>query len=87
MGRSIQGLEDLYHGFPVDGVGQRHSALALEAVIGAGHHLGGDFEGLVLPPHKSFQCCIEYSLTFCGQLVICRHPPTSTACSNITNPP
>ncbi len=50
MGRPIQGLEDLHHGFPVDGVGQRHSALALEAVIGAGHHLGGDFEGLVLPP-------------------------------------
>lgn len=35
---------------PVDRVGQRYRALAFEAVIGAGHHLGGNFEGLILPP-------------------------------------
>ncbi len=48
MGRSIQGLEDLHHGFSVDGVGQRHSGFALEAVVGAGDDLGGDFS----PPTK-----------------------------------
>ncbi len=70
MGRPIQGLEDLHHGFPVDGVGQRHSALSLEAVIGAGHHLGGDFKGLVLHPDKSFQCLVEYCLIFGAQLEV-----------------
>ena len=53
MGRSIQGLEDLYHGFPVDRVGQRHSSFAFEAVVGAGDDLGGDFKGGVLHPDLS----------------------------------
>ena len=66
MSRSIQRLEDLHHGFSVDGVGQRHSALALEAVIGAGHHLGGDFKGCVLHPDKSFLRPIEYGLSLGG---------------------
>lgn len=70
MGRSIQGLEDLHHGFPVDRVGQRHRGFALETVVGAGHHLGGDFKGGVLHPDKSFQRLVEYGLIFCAQLVV-----------------
>jgi len=55
MCSAFQRLEDLHHGFPVDRVGQRHSALAFETVVGAGHHLGGDLKGGVLHPDKSFQ--------------------------------
>ncbi len=79
MGRSIQGLEDLHHGFPVDGVGQRHRAIALEAVIGADHHLGGDFKGLVLYPDKSFQHLVEYRLILGTQLVV-GSPSTQQHC-------
>ena len=50
MGRSIQGLEDLHHGFPVDRVGQRHRGFAFEAVVGAGDDLGGDFKGVYCTP-------------------------------------
>jgi len=35
MGRAIQRLEDLHHGFPVDGVGERHRCFAFETVTGA----------------------------------------------------
>ena len=69
MGRSIQGLEDLHHGFPVDRVGQRHRGFAFETVVGAGDDLGGDFKGCVLHPDKSFQRLVEYGLIFGSQLV------------------
>ena len=52
MGRSIQGLEDLHHGFPVDGVGQRHRAIALEAVTGTPAITWGDFEGVFDAGHS-----------------------------------
>lgn len=70
MGRAIQGLEDLHHGFPVDRVGQRHSSFAFEAVVGTGDDLGGDFKGGVLHPDKSFQRLVEYGLIFGAQLVV-----------------
>lgn len=70
MGRAIQGLEDLHHGFPVDRVGQRHRGFAFEAVVGAGDDLGGDFKGGVLHPDKSFQRLVEYGLIFGAQLVV-----------------
>ncbi len=79
MGRSIQGLEDLHHGFPVDGVGQRHSCFAFETVVGAGDDLSGDFKGYVLHPDKSFQRLIKYRLILGGQLVICG-PSTHQHC-------
>ncbi|CAJ1821792.1 hypothetical protein COOFOMLJ_01938 [Aeromonas veronii] len=79
MGRAIQGLEDLYHGFAMDRFGKRHSALALEAVVGASHHLSGDFKGYVLHPDKSFQRLIKYRLILSGQLVICG-PSTHQHC-------
>ena len=66
MGRAIQGLEDLHHGFPVDRVGQRHRGFAFEAVVGAGDDLGGDFKGGVLHPDKSFLRPIEYGLSLGG---------------------
>ncbi|BBG89233.1 hypothetical protein ACGSH8M1_018990 [Aeromonas caviae] len=50
MGRTIQGLEDLHHGFPVDRVGQRHHGFAFETVTGTPAITWGDFEG-VLPSH------------------------------------
>ena len=87
MGRAIQRLEDLHHGFAMDRLGERHSALALEAVVGASHHLGGDFKGYVLHPDKSFQRLIKYRLILGGQLVIWVYPPTNTACSDISNSP
>jgi hypothetical protein len=45
MGRTIQGLEDLHHGFPVDRVGQRHHGFAFETVTGTPAITWGDFEG------------------------------------------
>ena len=87
MGRSIQGLEDLHHGFPVDGVGERHRGFAFETVVGTGHHLGADFKGYVLHPDKSFQRLVKYRLILGGQLVIWVYPPTNTACSDISNSP
>lgn len=79
MGRSIQGLEDLHHGFPMDGVGQRHSCFALETVVGAGDDLGGDFKGGVLHPDKSFQRLVEYRLILGAQLVV-GSPSTQQHC-------
>lgn len=79
MGRAIQRLEDLHHGFAMDRLGERHSALALEAVVGASHHLGGDFKGGVLYPDKSFHRLVEHCLIFGGQLVICG-PSTHQHC-------
>lgn len=57
MGRAIQRLKNLHHGFAMDRFGKRHSALALEAVVGASHHLGGDFKGYVLHPTNPFSAC------------------------------
>ena len=87
MGRPIQRLEDLHHGFPVDRVGQRHRGFAFETVVGAGDDLGGDFKGYVLHPEKSFQRLVKYRLILGGQLVIWVYPPTNTACSYISNSP
>ncbi len=72
MGITIQRSEDLHHGFTVDRLGKRHCGFAFETVIGAGHHLGGDFKGGVLHPDKSFHRLVEYGLIFCGQLVVSR---------------
>ena len=44
LGGSIQGLEDLHHGFPVERVGQRHRGFAFETVTGAPAITWGDFE-------------------------------------------
>ncbi len=87
MGRSIQGLEDLHHGFTVDRSGQRHCGFAFKAVVGASHHLGGDFKGYVLHPDKTFQRLVKYRLILGGQLVIWVYPPTNTTCSDISNSP
>jgi len=71
----------------MDRFGKRHCAVALEAVVGASHHLGGDFKGDVLHPDKSFQRLVKYRLILGGQLVIWVYPPTNTACSDISNSP
>lgn len=52
MGRSIQGLEDLHHGFPVDRVGQRHRGFAFETVTGTPAITWGDFEGVFDAGHS-----------------------------------
>jgi hypothetical protein len=63
MGRPIQRLEDLHHGFPVDRVGQRHRGFAFETATGAPAITCGDFEG-VLPSHLLMLDTV--ALTFLG---------------------
>ena len=63
----------------MDRFGKRHRGFAFEALVGASHHLGGDFKGYVLHPDKSFQRLIKYRLILGGQLVICG-PSTHQHC-------
>ena len=67
MGRTIQGLEDLHHGFPVDRVGQRHHGFAFETVTGTPAIDLGILKGVLLPLlmltqwHSAFWASAQHS--------------------------